>query len=198
MVFKHHQALHLPAMMRSHSELLSCFLMERLHTRVKRYLLGRLHTRSYERGVIEDVTLEHLHRLQEPWNMAGLCAATDATEEIAELVRSKFPAAVRITTSVSSRTRFGLEVYRGDVVLYGKGFAGRVWYNLDVDGAVFVAVAKWQRTHAREHSWQYAMAEEVVMVPLAAVKATVVRNGTGHVSTVLPPLHMRVDADFAR
>ena len=102
--------------------------MERLHKRVKRDLLGRLHTRSYERGVIEDVTLEHLRRLQEPWNMAGLCAATGATEDIAELVRSKFPTAVRITTAVSSRTRFGLEFYRGDVVLYGKGFAGRVWY----------------------------------------------------------------------
>ena len=95
-------------MMRSHAELLSCFLMERLHKRVKRYLLGLMHTRSYERGVIEDVTLERLHRLQEPWNVAGLCAATDATEDIAELVRSKFPPAARITTSVSSRTRFGL------------------------------------------------------------------------------------------
>ena len=70
-------------MMRSHSELLSCFLMERLHKRVQRDFLGRLHTRSYERGGIEDVTLEHLHRLKEPWNVAGLCAATDATEDIA-------------------------------------------------------------------------------------------------------------------
>ena len=41
------------------------------------------------------------------------------------------------------------------------------------------------------------MTEEVVLVQLADVKATVVRKDEGNVSIVLPPLHIRVDRAFA-
>ena len=196
-VFKHHQALHLGGMMRSHGVLLSCFLMERLHKRVKRFMLGRLQPRSYERGIIEQVTLDHLHRLQDPWHKAGLCKATAARQDVAEIVRGAFPTAVTITQSISSKTTFGLEVYQGDVVMYGRGFAGQVWYNIDVDGVVYVAVAKWNRTQASPCVWTYAMTEEVVLVQLADVKATVVRKDEGNVPIVFPPLHIRVDRAFA-
>ena len=183
--------------MRSHGTLLSCFLMERLHKRVKRFMLGRLQPKSYERGIIEQVTLDHLHRLQDPWHKAGLRKATAARQGVAEIVRGVFPTAVTITQSISSKTTFGLEVYQSDVVMYGRGLAAQVWYNIDVDGDVYVAVAKWNRTQASPWVWTSAMTEEVALVQLADVKATVVRKDEGNVSIVIPPLHIRVDRAFA-
>ena len=79
----------------------------------------------------------------------------------------------------------------------GGAFAGQVWYNIDVDGDVYVAVAKWNRTQASPWVWTSAMTEEVALVQLADVKATVVRKDEGNVSIVLPPLHIRVDRAFA-
>ena len=66
-VFKHHQSLHLPGMMAMHQGLLNCFMHERKHKTVKRWLKDRLNPQSYEKGVVLQLTIQHpAHREDGP------------------------------------------------------------------------------------------------------------------------------------
>ena len=57
-VFKHHQAMHLPGMWARSGILLNCFALERHHKLAKRFMKDHTHTRSYEKSVLEEITLE--------------------------------------------------------------------------------------------------------------------------------------------
>ena len=103
-MFKHHQALHLPGMMRQHQGLLSCFLMERLHRRAKRFMLGRLNPQAYERGVMTDITLRQLRDLQDPWHKPGLVDGTSAKHDVLEVARMALPSATGFLRAASCKT----------------------------------------------------------------------------------------------
>ena len=92
-VFKHHQALHLPGMMRQHSGLLSCFLMERLHKRALRFMSGRRRPLAYERSVMEEIALRQLHELQDPWHKPGIVDGALAKHGVLEVARAALPSA---------------------------------------------------------------------------------------------------------
>ena len=73
--------------------LLSCFLMERLHRRAKRFMLGRLNVQSYERGIMSDIVLRHLHDLQGTWGKSSIGKTSKAKDDVSEIVRRAFPSA---------------------------------------------------------------------------------------------------------
>ena len=58
---KHHYALHLPYMLQRHGFLLMTFTHERKHRLVTRYTRDRKNLKSFDAGVIEDITCHQLH-----------------------------------------------------------------------------------------------------------------------------------------
>ena len=63
---KFHYSLHLADQLRQHRCLASCFVHERKHTSIKAAGVPRVNTTSYDIGVLEDVTVQHLWDLATP------------------------------------------------------------------------------------------------------------------------------------
>ena len=62
---KHHYVLHLPGQLATHGILIATMTMERKHRVVKRYLRPRRTLKSFELGVVEEVTCFELWALSQ-------------------------------------------------------------------------------------------------------------------------------------
>ena len=71
-VMKPHYVRHLARQFQRHSALYACFTPERLHALAIKYAATRRNTKSYERGVMEEVTIEQYMRLKEHWMLFGM------------------------------------------------------------------------------------------------------------------------------
>ena len=69
---KHHLAYHLARYVLKHGFLLSTLTQERMHKVVKRWARDRFRQKSFERGLMEELTLDHLKQLEQSWWIMGL------------------------------------------------------------------------------------------------------------------------------
>ena len=82
-----HMAQHLPGMMEDVGELFVCWVQERHHRLLTKYAGPRRSTASYERGVMENITVEQCQSLEPRWLDTGLVAPyqpRQATKRILE------------------------------------------------------------------------------------------------------------------
>ena len=63
---KTHWSVHLPRQLLEHGKLLGCFLMERKHRVLKRFAEPRRNTTGFDKGLVEESTLQHIHDLKDP------------------------------------------------------------------------------------------------------------------------------------
>ena len=94
-VWKHHGCVHLADMLRRFKFLLALFTHERRHRLIKRFLHGRMNLQSFERGVLEELTCDHLRHLKTGWLRSGLstvrAAARSRTQKCASCIPTPFP-----------------------------------------------------------------------------------------------------------
>ena len=69
---KHHWAYHLWHMFKKFCFLFDLLVTERRHKIVKRWSKDKLNSSSFGRGLMEEVTLQHLADLAPPWLTRGL------------------------------------------------------------------------------------------------------------------------------
>ena len=67
----HAAAMHIARQYRKHGLLVSLFTHERRHKLLKRFIRDRPNTTSFERGVMEEVTLQHLYDVRSKWWKSG-------------------------------------------------------------------------------------------------------------------------------
>ena len=79
---KTHFTIHLPDTLRRHKCLLSVFVQERKHRTVKTMATGRHTTVSYNRGLMEEVTVQHLYQLRMPLIKASLMTPKPANKKV--------------------------------------------------------------------------------------------------------------------
>ena len=170
---------------------MSCFLMERLHKRAKRFMLGRMNTKAYERGILSDITLRHLSDLQETWDKPSVYNPHQANHDIAEIVRVTFPQAKNIFEGPSCRTPKGTQVFRGDTIMYSGGRAGKVCYVFDVDDVVYVSVLKLVHRGTTGYTSTFKISDDMVMVSLNDIVAVVTQKTMGNSLIVLLPVSLR-------
>jgi len=102
---KHHYARHLWRMLEKFDVLISCFVHERHHKVIKRHAKLRMCTKSYEQGIVEECTLDHIYSLQSPdvWNY-GLQGSHAPKRQLARVLLDLFPsvplADVRVANSI--------------------------------------------------------------------------------------------------
>ena len=92
--------MHLADMLDLFGTLLSMATQERRHKIVKAFIVDHKNTKSFERGLIEEITVEHVQDLVEnDLKEAGLRDATEASEQQSIRFREHFPYARYILSS---------------------------------------------------------------------------------------------------
>ena len=135
-VWKHHGCLHLAQFLRKFGYLLALFTQERRHRIIKRFLHGRKNLKSFERGVIEEITCEHLRHLKDGWLKAGLqhASCNKRTRQSAK-VRELYPHAAEVATSSEATLADG-SFFAGDVAfvqVHGRIEVCEIWFHFQVD-----------------------------------------------------------------
>ena len=129
--YKHHAAAaHLWEQFARHGLLISLFTQERRHKLPKRYIKDRRKLTGFERGVIEEITLQHLFDLQSDLVRTGLHEPREPRRLESEALFSSFPDASSFKVSTTCSLSNGSVAKVGDAVAfrYGNAFAvGELW-----------------------------------------------------------------------
>ena len=114
---KHHLALDLADALARFTKLLSLLVLERKHKVTKRWSRDRFSLKTFEHGLMQDLTLSHLEQLSVAWCEDGLVDPTTPTKKFAECLSNEFGFVGKLETSRVARVRHGRLVHAGDYAL---------------------------------------------------------------------------------
>ena len=123
--YKDHVALHLPSQYAQYKRLSPCFVQERHHREAKAAGAVRRNTASYERGIIEDITIGQLITTESfHFGEPGLVKATPAKAKVLNLLRDMVSfgpddsvlASVKYTTGLTTISCGDVAIWHDDVV----------------------------------------------------------------------------------
>ena len=196
-ISKLHGMGHLVDELRRHGTLLSCWVHERKHKTLKRYAQDIMSGSSYEKSVLNEVTVHHLHALRvenvfdvrvglvgqtrEPAShLKSICTETFGTDRIMESLESRFE-----EMSICSR---------GDVVVFpsisGQGLScGEILSNLDIAGVPVSVVDEFipLETHTDQQYCKWKACGHSQFIATDAFIATVIWTRSDDVITTLLP-----------
>ena len=135
-VWKHHGCLHLADMLRRFKFLLALFTHERRHRLIKKFLHGRMTLQSFERGVIEELTCDHLYYLKIGWLAVGLVNGSCSRAKQNAQVREWYPHAISINVSSDAHLAEVGTLHAGDVAFVrvdGRDEVCEIWFHFQVD-----------------------------------------------------------------
>jgi len=101
--------------------LVSLLTQEHRHKLVKRFIKDRRKLNGFERGVIEEVTCQHLYDLRAELLTCGLRAPRDPTRSQSEALIANFPDALSFQVAAACSLLTGAAANVGDVVAYRRG-----------------------------------------------------------------------------
>ena len=135
--FKFHMALHIPGMFRQFGFLLACWVLERKHRMVKRFITDMKRLQGYEMHCMLEVTAQHLSDLRtwSPRASASLIDPRNAPSNVRDAIRRLLPNMVhhpRVSGGAMVNTR-GSQCWRGDFALMDSSeshAAGDVFFTL--------------------------------------------------------------------
>ena len=193
---KHHLSLHLHLELKRFKTLLGLLVQERRHKVVKRWTKDRYSCKSFERGLIEEVTLEHLHQMESHWCRHGLVQPTQPKGNLKKSVHAAHPAATSILVSSKARGAKGSVVHAGDLaycVVLGRVSLVEVWYHAEVDGQQVSCVSVWP--HVPSPSCRsdevscHRRVDNPQLVPVECLVASVIflQGDSDLVSVLMPP-----------
>ena len=136
-VLKSHMALHLPLMWEAMPKgasgqrwtLPSCFSLERKHKSIKKHMRDNLRGQSYERAVLEEVTLDHLESWKTPAGVCGMVRPHKPSKWIAIVLEEAFGAVENVTVADVLVADNGSRFSKNDLVLLRDGSVGAVQYH---------------------------------------------------------------------
>ena len=114
---KHHLAIDLADALERFKKLLSLLVHERKHKVTKRWSKDRFGLRGFERGLLEDLTLSHMHAMSQPWCEDGLVDATPPSKKFAQSLADQFNLIGDLFTSRVARVAHGGLVHAGDYAI---------------------------------------------------------------------------------
>ena len=193
---KHHWAYELWRMLARFGFLLGLLVTERRHKIVKRRTKDTFNLDSFEQGVVEEITLQHLQDLREPWLTGGLVHEVQPSSKLMRELRCKYPQARFIASSRTARVNHMLFTV-GDVALCrtnGVQSAGEIFVFARIDDESVVCVSLWQRTPtANDTTWThtYRKDDRPQILPLTTLLAPVTYLANSTTATLLIPCMFR-------
>ena len=199
---KHHYALHLPMILKEWGILLSVFTQERKHRAVLRYTRNRTIGRSFELGVIEDITCHNIWELGLPFTAAYSTSIPKGAIKL--MLREMYPDqpidAVTLHREISLN---GGSAVNGDVVSLdfdGKLEVGElvVTVGINRDGEKYLEsiVSIWEIQAASDDrtSLSVLVRDNPRRVPTATLHSvfTYHKSDDGHQAMLLIPFECRV------
>ena len=163
----------------------NCFVLERKHKCVKKHMKGRLNPQSYERGVMEELLLDHIAALQEggPEGTIGEHAPR-AVAERADLQRlgdgHGFVSAEWRSPATGQRFK------AGDVVYASNGLLGEVQRFARLqDDRPHAMIRAWTEVAKDDESGSYIVSDETFAVQCRLLVEACIHSSTGRRRTVI-------------
>ena len=189
---KHHYAFHLGHIYREHGTLISCFVHERKHRVVKRYMYARDNTRSYELCSLEDVVVFQLEELRSKQLLkTGMVTASRPTASMLAAIKEVEPNCIEALVSIACSNRFGV-MQNGDAVFVAEGNmlnVGELMLNYKADhGEERSIVNMWTlvRDDGLTMHWRHAEAQRLLVRTSQLVCAVPYKRGESICSTLVP------------
>ena len=182
-------------MLATFGTLLFAFVGERKHRFVKQTARPRYNLKSWEAGVVEDVTVKHRHVLASSRARSFLANPRAPSRREWSLLRDLFPNVAAATHLFVSRviTTSNGSLTVDDAVLFrhGDGFAaGKLMLSVEIDGDSLVVVTKWDLEDAGANVFpRYRVTEKGCVVASSALASALIHrpSGDGSVSSVALP-----------
>ena len=168
--------------------------LERKHKCVKKVMLGHCNTVGYERAILEEMTLDHLHSLEGP--TTGLVTPRPCRESSEEhlLIVDYFPRIPVHAISVRSVyiSKSGARFYVGDVVLFTIAHvhaAGRILAHYGVRDQIHTALQYWPllTVDQAEGTALYHQREDIQVVPTSVLHSAVIYKHSGDLCMAILP-----------
>ena len=177
--------------------LIGLLVTERKHKVIKRWSKDRHTLTSFEKGLVEEVTLQHLGDLRKPW-LVNNCLVNEVapSAKLMRELRGRYRDARFISSSNSARVDHKVFT-KGDVVLVRNGgvlCAGEIYFFARVDADSLVCVSLWDRVPtANDTLWTrtYRKRDDPQIVPLTALASPVVYLSSSSGATLLVPFMFR-------
>ena len=170
---KHHWVIHLPTGLSVHDMLLGTLVNERKHRLVRRYTMGRKNTQSFEMGVVEELTVHHLHDLEK---FGRRFEGHAPGPRILDALKEIMPDCTNSEWLVSKSAMSGNGVISaGDVVLLSGKAAGKLLLIFSTGGEAKVVVSVWRSigSPADPRVSGYQVIDNVCIFPLASIECAV-------------------------
>ena len=196
---KHHLAYHLPTYLKKWGTLLSTLTQERMHKVVKRWSADRFAKTSFERGLMEELTLEHLHQLKHPWWFGGLQEPLRKPyKKMQACLQELYPSASEFLTAGSFRTLGGSVIHAGDVAFAmhdQEPVLCNVWWFARVDGRGIACVSFWARVEnapriMKTHCVSYRKADAPTIVRIDSLQQAATFWDQGDLVVALAPVQL--------
>jgi hypothetical protein len=167
---KMHYLLHIPFMMLANGILISCFVHERKHKEIKRYIATRLNTRNtFEKTILADILYYQKMMLAET-SLQGTVSAHLVNPKPAPPKLGQWVQATLMTPSAVSTAKMAqcshLQCHVNDVVVAsttnGK-MVGQVEFHVEVDGMCLTCVQPWLKLPV-EYTYQVCVDERVMIL----------------------------------
>ena len=151
----------------------------------------RVNTTSFDKGVLEDMTVQHLYDLRYPLTGFLLRESRPAGAKIVAAVRQSLvvPNAADILTGrvamLNSRA-----VVVGDVVQLTDGMVAEVWFHVEVQGKLWSCVAVWDRVPGGDqHSGKFRRQCHGQLISSSRINQSVIYSiaNEGEISHVVFP-----------
>ena len=193
--FKHHQAAHIALMYKLIGHLFDTLVTERKHKEPKRFAMSRVSRIGYEKGLMEEITLQHLHNWR-AWRIASLKNAHALPKTMEMQLEELFPNADSILVSVEYVSLSGMKFHRGDVAILGhkhERVCGEIWYHFDVDGVLWSCLSIWPLVRLDGDRYAtHSVCDNPRCVPASDLLDLVTFRKSGRTATVILPLAYRI------
>ena len=172
---KHNFSMHLPLHLHKHKCLFACFCHERKHRLAKQYAEFRTLTRGFEKGIMLDITIQHLHDLR-GHKFGGVSLIEP--KPVGDSLRQKlvFWFAIGSTSNMQTASQAYINsrlCVVGDVIAYASG-AGNVEFaqlhlHLRLGADDLVLLSKWDTIEKHENSAKVRAGNLCFLLPASDV-----------------------------
>jgi len=195
---KSHYNLHTIDLLEYWKFLLSSLPCERKHKEVKAAAHDRDSKITYERGVMEEITMAHIQRFiaigVSTMEEAQLLHATSPSNQLRNILTTDFGVLRDVSASRVAYVH-AREMRSGDVVLYRVGdaiSAGNLWLHANINGVVWSCVAPWEFLSRERDAARFIVKTKPAWVTTTSLVETTIWShaSAGEISNVLIPSHV--------
>ena len=196
---KHHLAIHLCDALQRHGTLIGCLVHERRHKIVKRWSRDRYTTKSFERGLLEELTVEHMHAMKEDWCIDDRSQTlwSEPRKAMSDAIKHEFPDTNVVHCANMVRAN-GAAITAGDVAfadIGGRRQLVEAWFHARVDKHVLSCVSVWPHAPSASDTCiteTYRRAEDPRFLPTACLLCSAIYLQIDGFVTAIVPAELRV------